>query len=112
MVPTAQPVGWVEFFTRPNAREHLACQRIMRPRTRRLRSAGLSVNGGVAPTWSARGDELFVVANGTRMVASVTAVPACNIGVPNALCPAANVGASAIDDDVAADGKRFVVVRT
>ncbi|MBI1876399.1 MAG: PD40 domain-containing protein [Acidobacteria bacterium] len=72
----------------------------------------VSVTGGTLPKWSVRGDELFFVAGNTLMAASVQRTPAFSTGVPTALFTAAKVGASAIDYDVAADGKRFVVVRT
>jgi serine/threonine protein kinase len=73
----------------------------------------VSVNGGSWPTWSARGDQVFFVANNTLMAAAVQrSAGLVTTAVPQALFTAAKIGASTIDYDVAADGKRFVVVRT
>jgi hypothetical protein len=72
----------------------------------------VSVSGGTLPKWSARGDELFFVAGDALMAASVQRTPAFSTGVPKALFTAAKVGAATIDYDVAADGQRFVLVRT
>ena len=70
------------------------------------------MSGGTLPKWSARGDELFFVAGDTLMAAPVQRTPALSTGVPKALFTAAKVGAATIVYDVAADSKRFVVVRT
>jgi eukaryotic-like serine/threonine-protein kinase len=75
----------------------------------------ISVRGGTAPRWSAKGDELFFVADDTLMAVSVKLAPRFSAGLPQALFTAAKVGVDGSQGfgyDVAADGRRFVVVRT
>jgi hypothetical protein len=75
----------------------------------------ISLGGGTSPRWSARGDELFFVGGDTLMAVSVTLAPRFGAGLPRALFTAAKVGVDAAQGfgyDVAADGRRFVVVRT
>ncbi len=55
---------------------------------------------------------MFFVANNTLMTAAVQRGAGLVTAVPQALFTTAKIGASAIDYDAAADGKRFVVVRT
>ena len=78
-------------------------------------AALISVSGGTEPRWSARGDELFFVADGTLMAVSIRLEPRFSAGLPQPLFTAAKVGVDAAQGfsyDVAADGRRFVVVRT
>jgi hypothetical protein len=70
------------------------------------------VNGGDAPRWSPRGDELFFVANDMLMSAAVTGGDALRFGAPHALFTAAAVGAEHLDYDGSKDGQRFILVRT
>jgi serine/threonine protein kinase len=76
----------------------------------------VSVRGGEEPRWSATGDELFFVGEDTLMVVSVKHQPAFRAGMPQALFTAAKAGVvggpGGFSYDVAADGRRFVVVRT
>jgi Tol biopolymer transport system component len=76
----------------------------------------ISVRGGTAPRWSAQGDELFFVTDDTLMAVSVKHEPTFSAGLPHALFTAAKVGmdggSRGFNYDVAADGRRFVVVRT
>jgi Tol biopolymer transport system component len=75
----------------------------------------VSVRGGGFPRWSAIGDELFFVENDTLMAVSVKQVPAFSAGLPHPLFTAGKVGVDGsrgFTYDVAADGRRFVVVRT
>jgi hypothetical protein len=75
----------------------------------------ISVRGGAFIRWSATGDELFFVENDTLMAVSVKHVPAFSAGLPHPLFTAGKVGVdggSGFSYDVAADARRFVVVRT
>ena len=75
----------------------------------------VSVRGGTAPRWSAKGDELFFVAGNTLMAVSVTLAPRFAVGLPQPLFTSAKAGLAGSEGfsyDVAADGQRFVVVRT
>ena len=75
----------------------------------------VSVRGGSAPRWSAKGDELFFVAGDTLMTVSVQPGRRFSVSLPQPLFTAAKVGLDASQGfgyDVAADGRRFVVVRT
>jgi len=75
----------------------------------------ISMRGGTAPRWSAKGDELFFVADDTLMAVSVKLVPRFSAGLPQALFKAAKAGVDGSQGfgyDVAADGRRFVVVQT
>jgi eukaryotic-like serine/threonine-protein kinase len=75
----------------------------------------ISVRGGIAPRWSAKGDELFFVAADTLMAVSVEVEPKFSAGLPQALFTLAKVGVDGSQGfgyDVAAGGRRFVVVRT
>jgi Tol biopolymer transport system component len=72
----------------------------------------VSVNGGYRPRWSPRGNELFFLANDTLMSATVHGATKPAIGVPEPLFTAARIGVQTIDYAPAADGKRFVIVRT
>jgi dipeptidyl aminopeptidase/acylaminoacyl peptidase len=75
----------------------------------------VSVRGGTAPRWSAKGDELFFVADDTLMAVSVKPEPRFSASLPQALFTLAKVGVDGSQGfgyDVAADGRRFVVVRT
>ena len=75
----------------------------------------VSVRGGTAPRWSAKGDELFYVAGDTLMAVSVKLAPRFAAGLPQRLFTAAKAGLAGSEGfgyDVAADGRRFVVVRT
>ena len=76
----------------------------------------VSVRGGAAPRWSAKGDELFFVGEDTLMAVSVKHQPTFSAGLPQALFTAADVGVvggpEGFGYDVAADGRRFLVVRT
>jgi Tol biopolymer transport system component/tRNA A-37 threonylcarbamoyl transferase component Bud32 len=74
----------------------------------------ISMRGGMAPRWSAKGDELFFVADDTLMAVSLKFEPRFSAGLPRPLFTAAKVGVDGSQGfgyDVAADG-RFVVVRT
>ena len=75
----------------------------------------VSVRGGMTPRWSAKGDELFFVAGDTLMAVSVKHVPRFVAGLPQPLFTAAKAGLDGSQGwsyDVAADGRRFVLVRT
>ena len=75
----------------------------------------VSLKGGTAPRWSAKGDELFYVAGDTLMAVSVKLAPRFAAGLPQPLFTAAKAGLARSEGfsyDVAADGRRFVVVRT
>jgi eukaryotic-like serine/threonine-protein kinase len=75
----------------------------------------VSVRGGIAPRWSAKGDELFFVAGDTLMAVAVKQAPRFSTGLPQPLFTAAKAGLDGSQGwsyDVAADGRRFVVVRT
>jgi len=75
----------------------------------------ISMRGGTRPRWSARGDELFFVADDTLMAVSVQLEPRFSAGLPQPLFTAAKAGVDGSQGfgyDVAADGRRFVVVRT
>jgi serine/threonine-protein kinase len=75
----------------------------------------VSVRGGSAPRWNVKGDELFLVADGSLMAVSVKLEPRFSAGLPRALFTAAKAGVDGSQGfgyDVAADGRRFVMVRT
>jgi hypothetical protein len=75
----------------------------------------ISVRGGTAPRWSAKGDELFFIADDTLTAVSVKLAPRFSAGLPQALFTAAKVGVDGSQGfgyDAATDGRRFVVVRT
>jgi hypothetical protein len=74
----------------------------------------VSVRGGNAPRWSVKGDELFFVADDTLMAAAVGLGPRVSVGLPRPVFTAAKVGVDAAQGfgyDVAADGRRLIVVR-
>jgi eukaryotic-like serine/threonine-protein kinase len=75
----------------------------------------ISMRGGTAPRWSPKGDELFFVADDTLMAVSVKLEPRFSAGLPQPLFTATKVGLDSSQGfayDVAADGRRFIVVRT
>jgi hypothetical protein len=75
----------------------------------------VSVRGGTAPRWSAKGDELFFVVDDTLMAVSIRFGPRSSVGLPQSLFTAAKVGvdgSQGLGYDVAADGRRFIMVRT
>ncbi|MGH9366953.1 MAG: protein kinase domain-containing protein [Thermoanaerobaculia bacterium] len=80
----------------------------------------MSVNGtSSGPVWSPRGDELFYVESNRLMAVAIERQPALRVGAPRPLFSGEAVNARLSDPynyrrrfDVAADGKRFVVIRT
>ena len=72
----------------------------------------VSVRGGSAPRWSPKGDEVFFVADDTLMAASVRLGARFSVGLPQTLFAGAKVGSQGFGYDVAADGRRLIVVRT
>jgi hypothetical protein len=75
----------------------------------------VSMRGGTLPRWSAKGDELFFVADDTLMAVPVKLAPTFSTGLPQvlfALAKAGVDGSQGFGYDVSADGRRFVVVQT
>jgi Tol biopolymer transport system component len=79
----------------------------------------VSVNGTSSdPVWSRRGDELYYVQDNTLMAVSVERQPVLRVGAARPLFSGEAIHATLADAanyrprfDVAADGKRFVVIR-
>ena len=74
----------------------------------------VSVNGGAQPRWSRENEEIFYVEGGALMAVPVTASPAFSAGPPSRLSsdPALDWHLPSPTYDVAADGRRFVLVET
>ena len=76
----------------------------------------ISTNAGTTAKWSPKGDELFYLQRDTLMAVPVQVFPVFKPGAPHALFSGKKVGSTLLSFDeslydVAADGKRFVVVR-
>jgi eukaryotic-like serine/threonine-protein kinase len=76
----------------------------------------VSTAGGVQPTWSRSGKELFYVSNEVVMRVPVTLAPTLALGIPEKLFPAAYFvaprgGGLGRMYDVSLDGQRFLMIK-
>lgn len=71
----------------------------------------VSKNGGIAPVWSKRGDELFYFsADGQLMSAAIRSQPGFSVGEVKTIL-ANRYRAAAGTYDVSPDGQRFLVIK-
>jgi Tol biopolymer transport system component len=73
----------------------------------------ISTNGGTQARWSRNGREIFYLAPGGTLVAAEIKLSAgtLEVGKIQSLFSGLNLGGDAVQYDVSADGKRFLVIR-
>ena len=94
---------WIAYASNESGRDEIYVQHY--PGSGRKWS--VSQDGGTRPRWTRGGAEIVFRSGNTMMCADVSTHPTLQIGVPKKLFE----GDYAVDYDVSADGKRFVMLR-